>query len=260
MSINKNDYNFISDEKEADKLKIDILTEASTVRNARKVVVTDPIVEKWSKIINNRSYGTIRESVRRKVTAITLNNTLNHAISNGLRIAVPKKTARPVLESRTSRFPMRRSLKEDYSSSSAYDDAVTGNPADPVGINFNTSQPGYIAGTTATVMQLIRQTMPNNIAFDLVGVQAVTQPTSRIFAMMAKYVNPAEARPSWKSAFQNEADSTFTGATRKLYGYDEDRNFDFGAFDTDLVATATAGEDGNPIGAGTGTAGDDSVD
>ncbi len=57
------------------------------------------------------------------------------------------------------------------------------------------------------LIKLARRMAPKLIAFDVCGVQAMSGPTGLVFAMRARYTNPAGAE-----ALHNEADTSFSGA------------------------------------------------
>lgn len=59
------------------------------------------------------------------------------------------------------------------------------------------------------LINLVRRAMPNLIAYDTCGVQAMTGPTGLIFAMRPKYVSGGALGAD---AFYNEADTDFSGA------------------------------------------------
>ena len=66
---------------------------------------------------------------------------------------------------------------------------------------------GGMAKYDPVLIQLVRRAMPQMIAYDVAGVQPLSQPTGLIFSMKSKYgsMNGAEAR-------FNEADTAFSGA------------------------------------------------
>lgn len=63
-----------------------------------------------------------------------------------------------------------------------------------------------VAKYDPVLISLVRRTMPQLIAYDVCGVQPMTQPTGLIFAMKAKY-----GAQNGTEAFYNEADSTHSG-------------------------------------------------
>jgi len=129
--------------------------------------------EKWQGVLDAEGATPIADSYRRKVTAILLEN-----------------QERANQESRQALF-------EDAPANSvgAYPDA------------------GGVAKYDPVLISLVRRTMPQLIAYDVCGVQPLTQPTGLIFAMKAKYTNQAGAE-----AFYNEADSTFSGDKTAMTG------------------------------------------
>jgi hypothetical protein len=72
-----------------------------------------------------------------------------------------------------------------------------------------TTNTGNVATYDPVLISLVRRAMPNLIAYDVAGVQAMTGPTGLIFAMRSKYVSPADGSKS--EAFYNEANTAFSG-------------------------------------------------
>ena len=70
-------------------------------------------------------------------------------------------------------------------------------------------QGGAIQGFDPILIQLIRRAMPNLMAYDICGVQAMSAPTGLIFAMRTKYATSANVVGS--EAFYNEAMNVFSG-------------------------------------------------
>jgi hypothetical protein len=126
------------------------------------------LLEKWAPVLDVEGVAPITDVYRRKVTALLLEN---QEVAN--------------VETRAALF----------------EDA----PANSVGAYPNT---GGIAKFDPVLISLVRRTMPQLIAYDVCGVQPMTQPTGLIFAMKARYTNQAGAE-----ALYNEADSDFSGDT-----------------------------------------------
>jgi hypothetical protein len=61
------------------------------------------------------------------------------------------------------------------------------------------------------LISLVRRAMPNLIAYDVMGVQPMNQPTGLIFAMRARYNGGQTNLFDDPEAFYNEADTTFAG-------------------------------------------------
>ena len=66
---------------------------------------------------------------------------------------------------------------------------------------------GNMAGYDPVLISLVRRAAPQMIAYDIAGVQPMTQPTGLIFAMKSKY-----ATQDGTEALFNEADTDFSGA------------------------------------------------
>jgi len=65
------------------------------------------------------------------------------------------------------------------------------------------------AGFDPVLISMIRRSMPNLIAFDIMGVQPMNGPSGLIFAMRSQYVNASDGSRS--EALHNEADTQFSG-------------------------------------------------
>lgn len=124
------------------------------------------LVEKWDGVLNAEGMEPIKDAYRRKVTAALLEN-----------------QERANLEARQALF-------EDAPTNSV------GSYADANGI----------AKYDPVLISLVRRTMPQLIAYDVCGVQPMTQPTGLIFAMKAKY-----GAQNGSEALYNEANSAFSG-------------------------------------------------
>lgn len=124
------------------------------------------LVEKWSPVLDAEGVAPIKDEYRRKVTARLLEN---QEIAN--------------IESRQALF-------EDAPTNSV------GSYGDSNGI----------AKYDPVLISLVRRTMPQLIAYDVCGVQPLSQPTGLIFAMKARYT-----AQNGSEALYNEADSSFSG-------------------------------------------------
>ena len=129
--------------------------------------------EKWAPLLDHSGLGEIKDSHRRMVTAVLLEN-----------------------QERTLREE-REFLSEGPTNSG---NGVGGSGA----FGGNASSP--VAGFDPVLISLIRRAMPNLVAYDLAGVQPMNGPTGLIFAMRSKYNNQ-----SGTESFFNEADSAFSG-------------------------------------------------
>ena len=124
------------------------------------------LVKKWAPILEHADLPQIKDTYRKEVTAVLLEN-----------------QERAQREERTALF-------EDAPNNSAGAMPDTGGVAkfDPV------------------LISLVRRAMPAMIAYDMCGVQPMTQPTGLIFAMKSRYSTQGGAE-----ALFNEADTDFGG-------------------------------------------------
>jgi len=138
---------------------------------------TEQLQEKWSPILDYQGLDEIRDSHRREVTAILLEN-------------------------------QERELRESHEF--LYEAPTMGTASSGSGAGFGGSAQGFSAGPTAgfdpVLISLIRRSMPNLIAYDLCGVQPMNGPTGLIFAMRSRYTNQSGAE-----TFYNEVNSAFSG-------------------------------------------------
>jgi hypothetical protein len=136
--------------------------------------------EKWSPILDYQGMDQIRDSHRRAVTAILLENQEREL----------REERSFLSESPTQSFA-GAGLQGGYTGSAA---SGTGTP---------------VAGFDPVLISLIRRSMPNLIAYDLCGVQPMNGPTGLIFAMRSRYNSM-----SGTETFYNEVDSTFSGQNK----------------------------------------------
>jgi hypothetical protein len=133
--------------------------------------------EKWAPILDYSGLDEIKDSHRRAVTAILLEN---------------------------QEKELREAREFLYESPTNFTASTTG------AAGFGGSAQGFSAGPTAgfdpVLISLIRRSMPNLVAYDLCGVQPMNGPTGLIFAMRSRYNNQ-----SGTEAFFNEVDSAFSG-------------------------------------------------
>ena len=130
--------------------------------------------EKWAPILDYQGMDPIRDSHRRSVTAILLEN-----------------QERELREERSF-------LSEASPTNSAGTGGFSGSAASGTG--------SPVAGFDPVLISLIRRSMPNLIAYDLCGVQPMNGPTGLIFAMRSRY-----SSQSGTETFYNEVDSAFSG-------------------------------------------------
>ena len=134
---------------------------------------TEALQEKWAPVLDYEGMDPIKDSHRRAVTAVLLEN-------------------------------QEQTLREER-------EFLSEGPT--VSTNSSTGTPGFSAGASTPVagfdpvlISLIRRAMPNLVAYDLAGVQPMSGPTGLIFAMRSRYTNQSGAE-----ALFNEADTAFSG-------------------------------------------------
>ena len=136
---------------------------------------SEALQEKWAPLLDHEGSEKIKDSHRRAVTAVLLEN-------------------------------QEKFLKEQQ----AYENGstmLTEQPTNSVGNGGYTSSGGQtVAGFDPVLISLIRRAMPNLIAYDLAGVQPMSGPTGLIFAMRSKYKTQGGTE-----TFYNEVDSAFSG-------------------------------------------------
>jgi hypothetical protein len=136
--------------------------------------------EKWSPLLDCEGLDPIKDSHRRGVTAILLEN-------------------------------QERFLREERGILSETSPTMSAGTGGFGGGTYGTAAAtGPVAGFDPVLISLIRRSMPQLIAYDICGVQPMTGPTGLIFAMRTRYANQ-----SGTEAFFNEADSTFSGQNKQ---------------------------------------------
>ena len=128
--------------------------------------------EKWAPLLDHQGLGEIKDSHRRMVTAVLLEN-----------------------QERTLREE-REFLSEAPTNSG---NGVGGSGA------YGGSATTPVAGFDPVLISLIRRAMPNLVAYDLAGVQPMNGPTGLIFAMRSRYTTQTGTE-----ALFNEADTRFS--------------------------------------------------
>ena len=135
---------------------------------------TEYLQEKWAPILDYQGMDLIKDSHRRAVTAILLEN-------------------------------QERALREEREFLFESPNMNTGSSGATAGFSGGASAP--VAGFDPVLISLIRRSMPNLVAYDLAGVQPMNGPTGLIFAMRSKYGAPG----SNTEAFFNEPDTSWSG-------------------------------------------------
>ena len=132
-------------------------------------MLTEQALRKWKPVLDHSDMAAITDPHRRAITATLLEN-------------------------------QERAIKEQnlYEAGN-----VVGGGMSPV-----VGSEGGIKGYDPILIQLVRRAMPNLMAYDICGVQAMSAPTGLIFAMRTRYTNQ-----SGTEAMYNEAVATFSGAS-----------------------------------------------
>jgi len=140
---------------------------------------SEQLQEKWAPLLDYQGLDSIRDSHRRAVTAVLLEN-------------------------------QEKFLREEQSfqvgNLSNLMEASPTNSAGTGGFSGGAAAGGPTAGFDPVLISLIRRSMPNLIAYDVAGVQPMSGPTGLIFAMRSRYNNQ-----SGSETFYNEVDSAFSG-------------------------------------------------
>jgi hypothetical protein len=129
--------------------------------------------EKWAPLLNYEGLDTIKDSHRRMVTAVLLEN-------------------------------QERALREEREFLSEGPTNSANAPGASGGYSGSGGQ--TVAGFDPVLISLIRRSMPNLVAYDLAGVQPMNGPTGLIFAMRSKYRTQGGAE-----ALFDEANTAFSG-------------------------------------------------
>lgn len=131
------------------------------------------LMKKWAPILEHESLPSIKDNYRKEVTAVLLENQEREMSKQAgiLSEAVPTNSG-------------GTGLAQGWSG------ATTDN----------------VAGLDPVLISLVRRSMPQMIAYDICGVQPMTQPTGLIFAMKSRY-----ATQGGPEALFNEADTDHSG-------------------------------------------------
>jgi hypothetical protein len=130
------------------------------------------LLAKWAPILESEAAPSIKDNYRKEVTAVLLENQEREMAKQN-----------QVLTEAT------------HANAGGLGVALGG-----AGTNAN------MAGYDPVLISLVRRAAPQMIAYDIAGVQPMTQPTGLIFAMKSKYTSQAGTE-----ALFNEADTDFSG-------------------------------------------------
>jgi len=159
------------------------------------------LVQKWSPVLEHESLEKITDQYRKEVTAVLLEN-------------------------------QQREMQK--ASALLTEDA----PANNVG---SYPDAGGVAKFDPVLISLVRRSMPKLIAFDVCGVQPMTQPTGLIFAMKSKY-----SAQNGAEALYNEANTEFSGKD----GAGSQATYDFADAATNVIGRGLSTAEGEALGTG----------
>ena len=178
---------------------------------------SEQLQEKWAPLLNYEGLDPIKDSHRRAVTAVLLEN-------------------------------QEKFLREEQSFQHGM--SLMETPTNAVGADGyqgSSAAGGPTAGFDPVLISLIRRSMPNLVAYDLAGVQPMSGPTGLIFAMRSRYNNQ-----SGSETFFDEVDTAFSGQDS---GFDVTSGFADAA--AGIGTTSQSGSNPsilNPVGTATSTA------
>ena len=178
---------------------------------------SEQLQEKWAPLLNYEGLDSIKDSHKRAVTAVLLEN--------------------------QEKF-LREQSAFEQSGSFLTEAPITNS----VGNGGYTGAGGAnTAGFDPVLISLIRRSMPNLVAYDLAGVQPMSGPTGLIFAMRSKYKTQGGTE-----AFYGESDTSFSGQSS---AFDNTEGWTDGS--VGLGTTIQGGTNPsvlNPVGTATSTA------
>jgi len=171
---------------------------------------SEKLMEKWGPLLNAESCDPIKDSHRKAVTAVLLENQ-----ERFLR--------------EQSAFEQGGMLTE-APTNSANAAGASG------GFGGGAAAAGPVAGFDPVLISLIRRSMPNLVAYDLAGVQPMNGPTGLIFAMRSRY-----STQSGTEALFDEPDTAFS-STRDFASGRTGGNYSGQVLDGELVGFGTTGD------------------
>ena len=144
------------------------------------------LLAKWAPILEHSALPAIKDHYRKEITAVLLEN-------------------------------QERDIRESSQSTNLFE----ASPANGVGSSqigtVGGGSTGGVAGYDPVLISLVRRAIPQMIAFDICGVQPMTQPTGLIFAMKSRYSTQGGAE-----ALFNEPNTAFSGSALATTLFDGD--------------------------------------
>ena len=144
------------------------------------------LLAKWAPILEHSALPAIKDHYRKEITAVLLEN-------------------------------QERDIRESSQSSNLFETSpVNGVGSGQIG-TVNATATGGVTGYDPVLISLVRRSIPQMIAFDICGVQPMTQPTGLIFAMKSRYSTQGGAE-----ALFNEPNTAFSGSALATTLFDGD--------------------------------------
>ena len=143
--------------------------------------MSEQLQEKWAPILEHKDADPIKDSYKKAVTSV-------------------------LLENQEQFLRQERGMLAEASPTNN-----TGSGSSFAGFSSGATGTGPVAGFDPVLISLIRRSMPKLIAYDICGVQPMTGPTGLIFAMRSSYGTNRDFNAGATEALFNEADSDFTG-------------------------------------------------
>lgn len=190
------------------------------------------LLQKWAPILEHSALPKIADQYRKEVTAVLLEN-------------------------------QEQAMRESASAGNLFEaDSIANVGGAGLALGGAGATANTVAGYDPVLISLVRRSVPQNIAFDICGVQPMTQPTGLIFAMKSRY-----AAQNGSEALFNEAETAFSGrlstdstGTNALFDGSTDGTGTTGIAQSTLAAalsgTAEAGNTGTGMTTATGETND----
>ena len=166
--------------------------------------LSEQLQTKWAGVLDHPDMPAIKDPYRKAVTAVVLEN---QAVEMAKSAGMLTETGSPT------------------------------NFAGTGGFGGSAAAGGPVAGFDPILISLVRRSLPNLIAYDICGVQPMTQPTGLIFAMKSRY-----ATQTGTEALFNEADTDTSGAASPAHA---GSNPYAGTYTTGVGQTTTDAEAGS---------------
>lgn len=135
--------------------------------------IRQQLMEKWAPVLNHESLPAIKDNYRKEVTAVLLEN-------------------------------QEREMQK--SAEALFESGPVNSGGSGIGLGGAGASTGTVSGFDPVLIALVRRAMPQMIAYDIAGVQPMTQPTGLIFAMKSRYTSQ-----DGTEALFNEAQTGFAG-------------------------------------------------